>query len=259
MIKAIFFDIDGTLVSFKTHKIPQSTLDVISELKRKGIKLFIATGRPFMAINNLNGLEFDGYITLNGGCCLNKEKGIIHKNVINPEDIKSLVKFQEEEYAFPCVFVNDDRMFINFVNENVLEVLKLVDFPELAIENIRKATEKDVLQMMAFINEEHENKIFSEVLVNCQPARWNPLFTDIISLNSSKKVGMQKILDYYNISVNDTMAFGDGGNDIPMLDYANYGIAMGNANEDVKQMADYVTDPVDENGVINALKYFKVI
>ena len=69
MVKAIFFDIDGTLVSFETHKIPASTQEALKALRDKGIKIFIATGRPQCLINNLSDLEFDGYITVNGSYC----------------------------------------------------------------------------------------------------------------------------------------------------------------------------------------------
>ena len=69
MVKAIFFDIDGTLVSFKTHKIPASTQEALKALRDKSIKIFIATGRPQCLINNLGDLEFDGYITVNGSYC----------------------------------------------------------------------------------------------------------------------------------------------------------------------------------------------
>ena len=70
MIKAVFFDIDGTLVSFKTHKLPDSTVRALDLLREKGIKVFIATGRQLQSINNLGTQEFDGYVTLNGGYCL---------------------------------------------------------------------------------------------------------------------------------------------------------------------------------------------
>lgn len=66
MIKAVFFDIDGTLVSFKTHKLPDSTVRALDLLREKGIKVFIATGRQLQSINNLGTQEFDGYVTLNG-------------------------------------------------------------------------------------------------------------------------------------------------------------------------------------------------
>ena len=67
MIKAVFFDIDGTLVSFKTHKLPDSTVRALDLLREKGIKVFIATGRQLQSINNLGTQEFDGYVTLIGG------------------------------------------------------------------------------------------------------------------------------------------------------------------------------------------------
>ena len=67
MIKSVFFDIDGTLVSFKTHRVPDSTKRAIAILRAKGIRVFIASGRQLLAINNLDDLQFDGYFTLNGG------------------------------------------------------------------------------------------------------------------------------------------------------------------------------------------------
>ena len=74
MVKAIFFDIDGTLVSFETHKIPASTQEALKTLRDKGIKIFIATGRPQCLINNLGDLEFDGYITVNGSYCFTRSE-----------------------------------------------------------------------------------------------------------------------------------------------------------------------------------------
>ena len=62
-IKALFFDIDGTLVSFKTHKIPQSTVDALEQAKKNGVEVYISTGRPQLIINNLGQIEhlIDGY------------------------------------------------------------------------------------------------------------------------------------------------------------------------------------------------------
>ena len=66
MIKAAFFDIDGTLVSFKSHRISDLSKKAIAELRRKGIKVFVASGRALFQINDLHDLKFDGYITVNG-------------------------------------------------------------------------------------------------------------------------------------------------------------------------------------------------
>ena len=70
---------------------------------------------------------------------------------------------------------------------------------------------------------------------------------------------MDKIIEYYGINISETMAFGDGGNDITMIEHAAIGVAMGNANEGVKEVADYITDDVDNNGIYNALKHFSII
>ena len=72
-------------------------------------------------------------------------------------------------------------------------------------------------------------------------------------------VGIDKIIEHYGISLHETMAFGDGGNDMAMLRHAGIGVAMGNAGDEVKEAADYVTDSVDDDGVMNALRHFDVI
>ena len=86
IIKAIFFDIDGTLVSFKTHRIPQSTIDAIVQAKMQGIKIYISTGRPFPLINNIDGIKHlvDGYITANGAYCFVGNKVISCQCVCRP-------------------------------------------------------------------------------------------------------------------------------------------------------------------------------
>ena len=66
-------------------------------------------------------------------------------------------------------------------------------------------------------------------------------------------------MDYYSIDIDECMAFGDGGNDKEMLEFAKIGVAMGNASDDVKSIADYVTTDVDNDGILNALKHFNVL
>lgn len=95
------------------------------------------------------------------------------------------------------------------------------------------------------------------VMPRCEATRWNPLFSDVVPKGSSKQVGLDKVLDYFGIPLEESMAFGDGGNDILMLKHAGIGVAMGNAEDDVKQAADYVTDSVDEDGVEKGLTAFR--
>ena len=86
MIKAAFFDIDGTLVSFKTHRMPESTKRALNRLREKGILLFVSSGRHKSSMNNLDDYPFDGYVTLNGGICWVGDE-IIYKHSIPEHNI----------------------------------------------------------------------------------------------------------------------------------------------------------------------------
>lgn len=91
-IKALFFDIDGTLVSFDTHKIPQTTVDALEQAKKNGVEVYISTGRPPMIINNLGQIEhlIDGYITTNGARCFVGDK-VVSQHAILPSDVRKLL------------------------------------------------------------------------------------------------------------------------------------------------------------------------
>lgn len=258
MIKAVFFDIDGTLVSFKTHIVPQSTVHALDLLRQKGIKVFIATGRHRTSINNLGKLEFDGYVTLNGGYVIAGKDTVIYKHSISDKDIEALVRYQQNEGQFPCAFVQENEIFMNYTDTAVKDVFRLLNFPGPPIRHISEIYGKTVYQLIAFFTAEQEKRIMS-ILSHCESTRWNPLFTDVVPAGSSKRVGIDKMLEYYHINLDECMAFGDGGNDIAMLRHAGIGVAMGNASDEVMKSADYVTTSVDENGIYNALKHFNII
>ncbi len=102
-------------------------------------------------------------------------------------------------------------------------------------------------------------KEIRKLMPDCEFGRWHPTFVDITAKGNTKQKGMEHILEYFGMDVSETMAFGDGGNDIPMLRFAEIGVAMGNSSEEVQQHANYVTTSVDEDGIANALKHFHVI
>ena len=147
MIKAIFFDIDGTLVSFRTHTVPESTRKALKQLHEQGVKLFIATGRPKLLINNLDDLEFDGYITLNGAHCFTADYHDIYKGSIPPNDIEQLVSYCKN-HDYPFVFVHDNEWFITHVNADVEEISRLIAIPVPPVRPIEEALQTDILQTM---------------------------------------------------------------------------------------------------------------
>lgn len=258
MVKAIFFDIDGTLVSFKTHRIPDSTRKAIEMIRKKGIKVFIATGRHFSVINNLDDMEFDGYITMNGCYCLEGTDKVIFKKSIDPADVNRFIDYQQQKREFPTLFVEEHRLSFNYIDEEVKFLINLLkqDLPQ--VNNLDYYRDKELFQLTAFFKDFQEEEIMGH-LPNCSSMRWYPTFADVIAKGVDKGVGIDKFCEYYGFSVEETMAFGDGGNDIEMLQHAGTGVAMGNANDNVKQAADYVTDSVDNDGVLKALQHFGLI
>ncbi|HMR19179.1 MAG TPA: HAD-IIB family hydrolase, partial [Sphingobacterium sp.] len=96
-IKAVFFDIDGTLLSFKTHEVAASTEEAIAQLQDRGIKTILSTGRSINSIDHVRYLNFDGYITFNGGYCVTKEGGILLKKTIDPKDIQSVINYAQRQ------------------------------------------------------------------------------------------------------------------------------------------------------------------
>ncbi len=259
MIKAVFFDIDGTLVSYDTHRIPQSSKDAILQLRQKGIKVFIATGRPFAAVNNLEDCEFDGFITVNGAYCMTAEKETIFKQSIPPGEIRSFLDYQQTCGEFPCMVATESEIFINKINKDAEDIFTLINFPFPQNKKLEELADREIFQLVAFFKEHQEKEIMKNVLPGCEAARWNPLFADIVSKGISKQVGIDKVLEHYGFELDEAMAFGDGGNDLQMLRHVPASIAMGNASDIVKQTASYVTDTVDNDGIWKALKYFSII
>lgn len=261
MIKAIFFDIDGTLISFNTHKVPQSTKDSLNKLRENGVKLFLATGRSPMwleMIKDMVEFEFDGYVMINGQYCILNDE-VVHEMKIPTESIEKLIPYLDEK-KISCEFVELDYMYINHINDRVKELREYLGAtaPESPIESMDRIYKNDIFQLCAYIKEEEEEE-FLENLPKCRAVRWNPVFADIIPERGGKDVGIGKILKHLGIKREECMAFGDGGNDISMLKYVGLGVAMGNAGEDVKAAADYVTEDVDNSGIKLALEKYNIL
>src|SRR5690554_758271 len=213
MIKAIFFDIDGTLVSFNTRQIPESTKKSIEEIRNNGIKVFIATGRHFSTINNLGDTEFDGYVTMNGCYCLTGPGNVIFKKSIAPADINAFIDYLQQVREFPSVFVEEHQLTMNYTDEETGYLMKLLKRDSLPIKPLDYYRDKELFQLTAFFKQPQEEEIM-RILPNCSAMRWYPTFADVISKGADKGVGIDKFCEYFGFSKEETLAFGDGGNDI---------------------------------------------
>lgn len=256
MVKAIFFDVDGTLVSYENAKVPQSAKDAIQQLRKQGILCVLATGRAIMELDDLDvkDMEFDGYITLNGIVGFDKNKEMLWGVTIPEEDFKrGLEMFENHE--MPMTFIEKDRFYNNFIDDTVIYAQQTISSPLM---EIGEYTGNAVYQMDIFAELEMAEYL-EKLFPNCTVIKWKKIGFDLVSKIGGKVFGIQKYCDLMNIALEDTMAFGDGGNDHEMLEYVHVGIAMGNASDDVKAVADYVTDSVDEDGILHALEHFRVL
>ena len=257
MIRAIFFDIDGTLTDFDTHRIPPRVFEVLSELQKKGIRLFIATGRGKDGLSVLEEFPFDGYITLNGQFCFCNDGEVIYENTISPQAIRILLDELKND-PVPCGFqLRDERVF-NFRNELVDEIHAITLNDSAPAGDITDIDAKPVYQVMIFMNEEKERQLLSR-LPGCRSARWYPTFFDLSPEGGTKVLGMDLFLNRFGIPLEECMAFGDGGNDLEMICHAGIGVAMGNSGEELKNAADYVTASSGNGGIEQALRRYGIL
>ena len=256
MIKAVFFDVDGTLVSHARREVSTSTRKAVGQLKKKGIRCVIATGRHMGELQKLpvRDIEFDAYITLNGQLCLDQRRTVLSSSALTGTDKEQIIRLFEKK-EIPVLLVEKDRMYINFVNREVEQTQKEIssDVPE-------KGTYDggEIYQAVAYVSKEKGDAL-KKILPECKITRWNSRAVDIISRHGGKVIGIKQYLEENSILVRETMAFGDGENDIEMLEFAGIGIAMGNSDDAVKKSADYVTADVDDGGGEKALRHFEVI
>ena len=241
MIKAIMLDVDGTLVSFETHKILQSSVEVLKKIHGRGIRIVIATGRAAGDLHEIAAVPYDGIIALNGADCVLLDGTVIRRHLIPKDDFKKAMEIAKA-FDFAVAIELDEGVFVNRLTPTVERIAKIVEHPIPAVVDI----------------DEMEQQVMP-LLPNLSLSRWHPLFADVNLAGISKATGLSAFADYYGIEMAEIMACGDGGNDISMLKAAGIGVAMGNASETVKASADFVTDTVENDGLCKALKHFGII
>jgi len=256
MNKILFFDVDGTL--YNSEKIlPASAKEALLEARRKGYEIAIATGRaPFMIQSLLEELDINTYVTFNGQYVVYRGE-VVYTNGVDRDELAKIIAFGEERNE-PVVFLDDKRMIAsvgehNMVSES-LETLKY-PYPEL---DSSYYMQNDVYQTLIFMEEKDEH-LYEEAFPNVQFVRWHPYSCDILPKGGSKAAGIEKVLAKMGLTLEDAFAFGDGINDIEMLEAVGTGVAMGNGHERVKAVASHITDHVDADGLAKAMRYLKII
>lgn len=256
MIKAAFFDIDGTLLSFTTHQVSASTIQAFEKLHRQGIRTFISSGRPKVLIPPMP-VSFNGYVTMNGGYCF-VDKQVLLRNPILQDETDRWLQYAEQENLCTMIFTEHD-MYVNTHSDPVANAIRdQLEFQMPPLLPTHQMIGRETFQIIAIMPPELDETVL-QMLPHCRLPRWHPRFSDLVNADNSKATGIDSILHHYGIDRNECIGFGDGGNDIEMLDYCGIGVAMGNADDNVKAHADYVTTTVDEDGIAHALQQLHII
>lgn len=157
MIKAIFFDIDGTLLDHSPKgggRIPPSTLRCLEALRKKGIKLFVATGRIPAMVTFLEDLfPFDGFVTLNGQLALDREGRVLHRMTHHPQDIRKLAELVEAD-PFPCLVIEEKDSFFMVETPIIREHFQKEGLSAPGSYHIARLEEHPILQFLAYIPKE---------------------------------------------------------------------------------------------------------
>lgn len=254
--KIVFFDVDGTITHHEDGSISDSTIRAIKKLKSKGIKVVAATGRPLSMCAELQELGIETLITANGGYVKHNQE-VIHKVPMDNkivQEIMSFAKLQNNGLSF----YTEDFSMNGVIEAEILKALKetlsLSDYPKFN----HFLPDQEVFLLCLFANEEMVEK-YIQRFPHLTFKRWHPYVLNILMEDVSKSLAIRKTLEFFGIDKSEAIAFGDGDNDIDMLELVGIGIAMGNATETLKNVADFVTKKSGEDGIEYALRKFEII
>lgn len=275
MQKLVFFDIDGTLVTPK-NELPETTIKAITLLKENGHLPIIATGRPPKMLEPIaKELGIDSFISLNGQYIVLEGQPIFRQTL--PTDyLEELIQASYDNGQRTFLITKDDIIGNTFMREMLQdsEFLTMVstylnDIPDdVTLEMFMRMTEKPLKRerykdeeiLSAYIHtDESQDAYYKERFVDLHFTRATPLFTEVLLKGHHKGTGIQRILDKLGQDMKNTIAFGDGLNDLEMIKTVQVGVSMGNGRDALKEAADYVTTHVEEDGIFNALKKLELI
>lgn len=249
--KILFFDIDGTLYNSE-KKLPKTAYDAIQKAKENGHEVAIATGRsPFFLKSVLDELGLDSFVSFNGQYVVYKGN-VISKRSIPMDSINKLVD-QAKSEKHPIVYL--DHLKMTSATKNNPKVQVSMDslyypMPEVDEEYYKHS---DIYQILLYVNEKEEKK-YASMFPELKFIRWHKFSVDVINKDVSKAYGIEQFLKNTDFDIEDAIAFGDGLNGVEMLQAVGTSVAMGNGHEKAKEVATFVTDHVDRDGLALAMK-----
>lgn len=262
-IKAIAVDLDGTLLS-SDKAISDMNKEVLKYLEKKGVKIFIVTGRTYVSAKPfVTELGIDSYIiSYNGAKVVDYKKDrVIFELPLEEEFSKKIIELGKKK-GFHINLYQDNKWYV----EN-LESLETQHYAKhTGLTPIKKSfdTFEDYNMIKITIQDMNNSKEFNEFCNELKRVFGNNVYTaksqkflfEILNKNVNKGLILEKVLKSYGILLEECVAFGDANNDLEMLTAVGYGVAMGNSDLELKSKVKYVTDTNDNNGVAKFLKKY---
>lgn len=242
--EVVFFDIDGTLLD-QNKKLPDSAKQAVRDLQSRGYLVVIATGRePSMFSHVRAELNIDSFISCNGSYVVH-EGEVIDQQPIDAHDLNQLNN-EALKNGHGMVFSNIDELWSSAGNHPYIEAA----MNELGVEYpaYKPSRPDNIFYALLFCNESEED-LYRHKYEHLDFIRWHEHSLDVIARGGSKAKGIEKLLNHLAIDKERAIAFGDGLNDIEMLNFVGTGVAMGNAARIVKDAADVITKDVAEHGI----------
>lgn len=261
-IKALFFDIDGTLASPRDHSIHPQDIESFRQLRDKGYKVFIATGRDLLIPEEARVLDpvrpfLTGFIDVNGQHCALADGSEISSHPLADEDFLPLREECEKHHLSMLYRVGN----VNHLTELTFRVERYWAQMGLPIPEIRPMDPgiHNIPKLCIHASPEDEAKWLTPHMNHTWTARITEDLIDLIPNGSGKSSGLREICAYFGIDPSETMAFGDGQNDMDLMHAAGIAVAMENGAANIKAIAHHVTGTPDQAGITQALHHFRLL
>ena len=259
-LKMVVFDVDGTLYDMVNHEIPHSCVAALKEMKANGYLFVIATGRAHYGLGTaLNELNADYILSMNGGAVVDHEGKVISHHDISQKDVERLNAFCKQAEA-GLVWKFLDHMYI-YQHEEKIDWLEGQRSSDIGTEPFIECPQQDrhlkgdqplsasvhaPLDLVRATFKADDSLSFLQYSADG---------FDVVPQGINKSVGLKDLMTYLNLKPEEVACIGDNYNDLEMMDTAGYAIAMGNAIDEVKAKADFVTTASNQDGIANALKH----
>lgn len=245
-VKIIFFDIDGTLIDHATGRMSEKTVQTLKKLQKNGIKQCIVTGRPPASLPDFGDLQFDVISTFNGSFC-RTDTEVIYGNPIDPKDVQIVLQ-NAAGLGRPVSIAVRDRLAANGIDKDLADYYRVAGLELTVAEDFEEVCQEDIYQIMLGCREGELPAIIQGAENVKLAISWERA-VDVIPRTGGKGSAIRHILAHYHLDPAEALAFGDSHNDIEMLQAVGTGVAMGNASDQLKAVADRVCRPVSEDGI----------